>query len=52
MCGPRTNGNNRTGYANPEYDALIDAPRCTLDPVERMRLLHEAEEKIVVDRRW
>ncbi len=44
-----TNGNNRTGYASPEYDALIARAALTLDPTERMRLLHEAEAKVVVE---
>ncbi len=44
-----TNGNNRTGYRDPGYDALIARAALTLDPVERMRLLHEAEEKVVVE---
>ena len=41
------NGNNRTGFADPEYDALIARAGRTLDPQERMRLLREAEEWIL-----
>jgi oligopeptide transport system substrate-binding protein len=43
------NGNNRTGFADPEYDALIDRAARTLDPGERMRLLRRAEEWILND---
>lgn len=38
-----TNPNNRTGYSNPEYDALIARAANTLDPTERMRILKECE---------
>ena len=41
------NGNNRTGFADPDYDALIGRAAQTLDPVERMQLLHEAEDWIL-----
>jgi oligopeptide transport system substrate-binding protein len=41
------NGNNRTGFADPGYDALINRAARTLDPVERMELLHEAEDWIL-----
>jgi oligopeptide transport system substrate-binding protein len=43
------NGNNRTGFADPEYDALIDRAARTLDPAERMQMLHRAEEWILND---
>ena len=36
-------GNNRSGWGNPEYDALIAAAGRELDPTERMRLLAQAE---------
>lgn len=35
--------NNRTGWANARYDALIEAARSELDREERLRLLAEAE---------
>ncbi len=38
------NGNNRTGFENPDYDALIDRASRTLDNEKRMDLLHQAEE--------
>ena len=41
------NGNNRTGFADPEYDALIDRISRTLDPEERMELLNQAEDWIL-----
>jgi oligopeptide transport system substrate-binding protein len=41
------NGNNRTGFAQPGYDALIARAAQTLDPVERMGLLHEAEDWVL-----
>jgi oligopeptide transport system substrate-binding protein len=41
------NGNNRTGFADPEYDALINRAARTLDPEERMQLLHQAEDWIL-----
>ena len=41
------NGNNRTGFADPAYDALIDRASRTLDPAERMRLLNQAENWIL-----
>jgi oligopeptide transport system substrate-binding protein len=41
------NGNNRTGFADPDYDALISRAARTLDPVQRMQLLHEAEDWIL-----
>ncbi len=36
-------GNNRTGFANPEYDALIDAANRELDRKKRIALLRKAE---------
>ncbi len=41
------NGNNRTGYDNPAYDALIERAARTLDPAERMAVLHEAENLLL-----
>jgi oligopeptide transport system substrate-binding protein len=38
-----TNGQNNTGFSNPEYDRLIVAAGKELDPVRRMNLLHQAE---------
>jgi ABC-type oligopeptide transport system substrate-binding subunit len=36
-------GNNRTGFADPRYDALIRAASSEVDPKRRMKLLHDAE---------
>ena len=43
------NGNNRTGYANPEYDALIVAAATETDPEARLAILIEAENIITRD---
>lgn len=37
------NGNNETGYANPEYDALIEKAAEEQDPAQRMELFRQAE---------
>lgn len=36
-------GSNRTAYANPGMDALLEAARATLDPGERSRLYAEVQ---------
>ena len=41
------NGNNRTGFSDPDYDALVDRAARTVDPAERMALLHEAEDWVL-----
>ena len=38
-----TNGNNHTGYANPEYDALIESTKSELDAAKREQLFVDAE---------
>lgn len=38
-----TNGNNHTGYANPEYDALIESTKTELDAVKREQIFVQAE---------
>ena len=43
------NGNNRTGWANADYDALITAAAAEADPVKRYAQLHAAEQKLIVD---
>lgn len=35
-------GSNRGGYANPDYDRLLDSLSVTLEPSERIRLLTQA----------
>lgn len=44
-----TDGNNDRGYANPAYDALLDAAAAELDRTRRAALLHEAERMLVED---
>jgi oligopeptide transport system substrate-binding protein len=36
-------GNNRTGFANPEYDRLVNAAGCANDPKARLELFQQAE---------
>jgi oligopeptide transport system substrate-binding protein len=43
------NGNNRSGYASPHYDALIEQGRMTNDRAERYRLFGEAETILLQD---
>lgn len=43
------NGNNRSGYSSPEYDALIHAAAEEPDPERRMELLQQAEAQIMRD---
>ena len=38
-------GNNRTGWADPRYDALLRAAAGTLEPAKRFALLREAEAR-------
>ncbi|TWT32384.1 Periplasmic oligopeptide-binding protein precursor [Posidoniimonas corsicana] len=41
------NGNNQSGYAVPEYDALIAAAAAETDPEKRMRILEQAERMLM-----
>ncbi len=41
--------NNNSGYANPEYDALIDKAKAETDPMESMRIMREAEDLLMAD---
>ncbi len=41
------NGNNRTGWKDSEYDALLRQAAKQLDPVERMSVLTRAEQILV-----
>lgn len=43
------NGNNDSGYSDPEYDALLDAAGRAADEGERMRILARAEARIVTE---
>ncbi len=42
-CFTTGNGNNRTGFSSPEFDALIEEARRTVDPEARLEFLQEAE---------
>jgi oligopeptide transport system substrate-binding protein len=42
-------GNNDAQYKNPDYDALIKKVKSTGDAVERMKLMHQAEDIIFKD---
>lgn len=44
-----TNGNNHTGYANPEYDALIESTKSETDPVAREKIFVQCEFMIKED---
>lgn len=37
-------GNNDTGWGNPEYDKLLDQAAQTADPQKRFSILHQAEQ--------
>ncbi len=41
--------NNDTGFANPEYDRLIDAGFAETDPAARERILQEAETLLLTE---
>jgi oligopeptide transport system substrate-binding protein len=40
-------GNNRTGWSDPRYDAMLKRAAAELDPAQRMRLLAEAESYVL-----
>ncbi|MBI3895188.1 MAG: peptide ABC transporter substrate-binding protein, partial [Acidobacteria bacterium] len=42
-----TNGNNHTGWKNPEYDRLLAMARQEADPTRRMGLLQRAEATLI-----
>lgn len=44
--------NNNAFYANPDVDRLLDQAATLVDPVPRLRLLHDAEVRIVQDAPW
>ena len=43
------NGNNHTGWKNPEYDRILALARQETDPVRRMQLLRQAETILLED---
>ncbi|MEM9398893.1 MAG: peptide ABC transporter substrate-binding protein [Verrucomicrobiota bacterium] len=46
-CFVTGRGNNRTGWSNPRYDALLEQANLNLDPVQRAELLKDAERILV-----
>ena len=46
-CLASGNGNNDSGYASGDYDAILAEANATRDTIERMRLLQRAEAMIV-----
>lgn len=44
-----TNGNNHTGYANADYDALIESTKVETDAKAREQIFVECEMKIAED---
>jgi oligopeptide transport system substrate-binding protein len=43
QCFRSDDGNNRTGWKEPRYDALLSAADAELEPARRMKLLAQAE---------
>jgi oligopeptide transport system substrate-binding protein len=46
-CFRSSDGNNRTGFADRRYDALLDQAAVELDPARRMTLLARAESELL-----
>ncbi len=44
-----TNGNNDGKYSSAAYDAAMEASRTTVDPAERSKALHDAEDILMAD---
>lgn len=44
-----TSDQNNCGYANPAFDAKIDAAKKELDPQKRFDLMHDAEDMLMAD---
>jgi oligopeptide transport system substrate-binding protein len=42
-------GNNRTGWSNPEYDALVKGATKEPDPAKRLQMLSDAEKILLAD---
>jgi len=42
-----SSGNNRTGWANPDYDRLLEATRAEADPTRRLELFRQMEALLV-----
>jgi len=48
-CFVSGDGNNRTGWSDPEYDRLIRTAASELDPARRFALLADAERRLLED---
>src|SRR6185369_2910726 len=48
-CFVSGDGNNRTGWSDPEYDRLIRTAASELDPARRFTLLAGAERRLLED---
>lgn len=46
-CFRAGDGNNRTGWRDARYDALLDSAADVVDPVRRMQLLAKAEARLL-----
>ncbi len=44
-----TNGNNHTGYADADYDALIESTKTERDAAAREQIFVQAEMKLAED---
>lgn len=45
----KKSGQNNSGYANDNYDALVDAAKVETDKATRLDLLHQAEDQLMED---
>lgn len=43
------NGQNNSGYSNPEYDELIATAKVEIDDAKRTEMLHKAEDVLMAD---
>ena len=48
-CWTTGNPNNCCGYSNPQFDALVNKAKTTVDQGIRMQIMHEAEAVVVND---
>jgi oligopeptide transport system substrate-binding protein len=42
-------GNNNTNWGDPQYDQLLQTSEATPDPAQRMQILHNMENILVVN---
>jgi oligopeptide transport system substrate-binding protein len=43
------NGNNQTGWGNPQYDQMLQASSMAVDPAQRMKIFQDMEKMLVED---